>query len=82
MLLQNLPEFANLDIVGCERSDQRLLVLVDPPGVGFLHFQFRVWRDSCLCHSVDEVPMKRIRFLVMNRHTDIIKLDDPVQFPY
>jgi hypothetical protein len=58
------------------------LVLVDPPGIGFLHFQFRVWRDSGLCHSVDEMPVKRIRFLVMNGHTDTVKLDDPVQFPH
>jgi len=69
-------------MVGCKRSDHRLLVLVDPPGIGFLHGEFRVWRDSCLRLSVDKMPVKGIRFLVINRHTDVIKLDNPVEFPY
>ena len=68
--------------MGLKRSDQRLLVLVDPPSIGFLHGQFRVWRDSCFCFRVDGMAMKRIRLLVTNRHTDIIKPDDPVQLPH
>jgi hypothetical protein len=40
---------------------------------------FRVWSDNSLCFRLDEMVMKRIRFLVTNGHTDIMKLDDPVQ---
>jgi hypothetical protein len=80
--LQNLLEFGKPTVVGFERSDKRLLILVDPPGIGFLHGQFRVWRDSCFCFRVDEMPVKRIRFLVTNGHTDTIKPDDPVQLPH
>jgi len=43
---------------------------------------FRVWSDNSLCFRLDEMVMKRIRFLVTNGHTDIMKLYDPVQFPH
>ncbi len=82
VLLQNLVEFGKPSVVGLERSDQRLLILVDPPGIGFLYGQFRVWRNSCFCLRVDEMPVKRIRFLVTNGHPDIIKPDDSVQLPH
>src|SRR5712664_4972684 len=58
VLLQNLLEFGKPSVVGFERSDQRLLVLVDPPGIGFLYGQFRVWRDSCFSLRVDDMPVK------------------------
>src|SRR5882762_8263569 len=82
VLLQNLLEFGKPSVVGFERSHQRRLILIDPPGIGFLDGQFRVWRDSCFCLRVDEMPVKGIRFLVTNGHTDIIKPDDPVQLPH
>ena len=43
---------------------------------------FRVWSDKSPCFRLDEMVMKRIRFLVTNGNTDIMKLDDPVQFPH
>ena len=43
---------------------------------------FRVWSDKSPCFRLDEMVMKRIRFLVTNGHTDTIKPDDPVQLPH
>src|SRR6266436_7584181 len=82
VLLQDLLEFGKPGVAGFERSDQRLLVLVDPPSIRFLHGQFRARRDNCLCFRVDEMLAKRIGFLVTNGHTDIIKPYDPVQLPH
>src|SRR5882762_10730953 len=82
VLLQNLLEFGKPSVLGFERSDQRLLILIDPPGIGFLHGQFRAWGNSYFYFCVNEMPVKRVRFLVTNGHTDIIKPDDPVQLPY
>jgi hypothetical protein len=45
-------EFGKPSVVGFERSDQRLLVLVDPPGIGLLDGQFRVCRDGRFCLRV------------------------------
>jgi hypothetical protein len=71
-------EFGKPSVTGIEGSDQRLLILVDPPGIGFVHGQIGVWRDSCFCLRVDGMAVKRIRFLVPNVHADIIKPDDSV----
>jgi hypothetical protein len=37
------------------------------------------FRDAV--RHTDKMPVKCIRFLVTDGHTDIIKPDDPVQFP-
>src|SRR6266481_8706058 len=37
VLLQSLLEFGKPSVAGFERSDQRLLILIDPPGIRFLH---------------------------------------------
>jgi len=55
--------------------------LVDPPSIDS-PWPVPGLEDSCFCFRVDGMAMKRIRLLVTNRHTDIIKPDDPVQLPH
>src|SRR5258705_6259240 len=81
ILLQNPSKFGTPSVDRFKRADQRLLVLIDPPSIGFLHGQLRIFRDRCFCLGVEGMAVKRIPFLVAHGHTDKIKTEDSVQLP-